>query len=406
MKNTYQTEDYFVSPWNYSEDISKQLNFKEKIKIHDVTLRDGEQQAGLVFRKDNKIRIAEMLAEAGVHRIEAGMPAVSDQDEAAIRDIAKRNLGDTEIFAFARCMKDDVKLAADCGVKGIIVEIPSSGHIIEKAYQWPLEKAIELSIEATQLAKELGLYTVFFPIDASRADITWFLDLIERVATEGHMDALVAVDTFGGISPHAVPFMMKQIKERVNKPLELHFHDDFELGVANTIMGLAHGAEVAHTTVAGIGERAGNAPYEALIMSLKTMYGVDTGIDTTKMYDIAKYIQEISGMPIRPNTPIIGDTLFEIESGIVTAWYKNVKDDAPLELSPFLPKMVGQRPARPVLGKNSGIPSIELYLTEIGKTLDEDRQMQLLRKVKQASFDKNRTITIDEFKELVAAVEK
>ncbi|MBC7077186.1 MAG: pyruvate carboxyltransferase, partial [Synergistales bacterium] len=188
----WMTRNWFVSPWNYLPEVTKELNFAKQIKIHDITLRDGEQQAGIEFTKDDKIRIAEALAEAGVHRIEAGMPAVSPADAEAIKEIVKRNLG-PEIFAFARCMKEDVKRAVDTGVKGIVTEIPSSEHIIKYAYRWSLEKAIDLSIEATQYAKEQGLYVVFFPIDSSRAEMSWYLNLIERVAKEGHMDALALV---------------------------------------------------------------------------------------------------------------------------------------------------------------------------------------------------------------------
>jgi len=164
-KEPWKTNNWFVSPWNYLPEVTRDFQPPKQVKIHDITLRDGEQQAGITFTKDDKIRIAEKLAEAGVHRIEAGMPAVSPQDEAALREIVKRNLG-PEIFCFSRCMVDDVKRAADCGVKGVVMEIPASKHLIEHAYQWPLEKAIDLSIKATRVAKEMGLYTVFFTIDA------------------------------------------------------------------------------------------------------------------------------------------------------------------------------------------------------------------------------------------------
>ena len=132
MSKKYKTDKWYTSPWNFLDEVSNQFNFAKNIQLHDVSLRDGEQQAGLIFNKDHKIAIADKLMEIGVHRIEAGMPAVSKQDEEAIRQIVKRSEStNTEVFAFARCMKKDVELAADCGVKGIIVEIPSSEHIIE-----------------------------------------------------------------------------------------------------------------------------------------------------------------------------------------------------------------------------------------------------------------------------------
>jgi len=402
MENTpYKSDKWFVSPWNFEDVVTKNLNFAKKIKIHDVSLRDGEQQAGLIFNKDQKVAIAEKLAEVGVHRIEAGMPAVSDQDKSAIEEIVKRNLG-PEIFAFARCMKEDIKKAADTGVTGVIVEIPSSEHIIKYAYKWSLEKAMDLSIEATKYAKELGLYTVFFPIDMTRADMNWVLTLVEKVATEGHMDALAVVDTFGGLAPHAVPNLIKKVKERIDKPIEVHFHDDFGLGAANTIMALAAGADVMHTTICGIGERAGNTPYEDVALSLLTMYGVDLGIKYDKIYETAKYLREISGLKTRQNRPIFGDTIYDIESGIISAWYENVKDIAPLELSPFLPSLIGQNKAKIVMGKNSGIPSINNWLRELNLSVgSEEKKMEILLKVKEKAYSKGALLTPEEFKEIV-----
>ena len=160
QKQPWKSDNWFVSPWNYLDEVRKDFILPEKVKIHDVTLRDGEQQAGVIFSKDDKIRIAEKLSEVGVHRIEAGMPAVSPRDEEAIREIVKRNLN-SEIFCFCRCMVQDVQLAADCGVDGIVIEIPSSEHLIEKGYKWPMEKAIDLSVKATDLCQVTGtLYGV------------------------------------------------------------------------------------------------------------------------------------------------------------------------------------------------------------------------------------------------------
>src|ERR1039457_5671506 len=207
----WKTNDWFVSEWKYAPAVTKDFKFAKTIKIHDVTLRDGEQQTGVILSKDDKIRIAEALAEAGVHRIEAGMPVVSPSDEAAIKEIVKRKLG-PQIFAFSRCMVDDVKRAVDCGVSGIVMEVPSSEHMIKYASKWPLEKAIDLSIEATTFAHEQGLEVVFFPIDFTRAEMKWVLDLILRVASEGHMDALALVDTFGVLSPHAIQYLVRSVK--------------------------------------------------------------------------------------------------------------------------------------------------------------------------------------------------
>ncbi len=166
----WHTDRWFTSPWNFLPEIRETLDLPASVQVHDVTLRDGEQQAGVVFTKDDKLRIAEALAEAGVPRIEAGLPAVSPADDAAVREMVKMGLP-SKIYAFSRCIVDDVKRAADCGVDGVVMEIPSSHHLVEKAYRWPVQRAIDASVEATSLAHELGLTVSFFPIDATRAGL-------------------------------------------------------------------------------------------------------------------------------------------------------------------------------------------------------------------------------------------
>jgi isopropylmalate/homocitrate/citramalate synthase len=395
----WKTKDWFVSPWNFAPEVRAQMHFAPQIKVHDVTLRDGEQQTGIIFNKEDKIRIAEGLAAAGVHRIEAGMPVVSPSDQAAIKEIVKRNLG-PQIFAFSRCMVDDVKRAVDCGVSGVVMEVPSSEHIIKYAYQWPLEKAIDLSIESTAFAHSQGLEVVFFPIDFSRAEMTWVLDLITRVATEGHMDALALVDTFGVTSPHAMQYFVRQVKARIDKRLEAHFHMDFGMGVANTIMALAEGVEVMHTTVLGIGERAGNTPMEETVLGLLTLYGIDTGIKYDELFKLAHLVAERSQTPILPNRPVVGHQLFHIESGIIASWFRNCGADNAVELFPFRWDLVGQAPGRIVYGKGSGIDSVKGALTDLGIKYTEDEAMQVLAAVKQFSLERKRLLTVDEFRQI------
>ena len=228
-----------------------------------------------------------------------------------------------------------------------------------------MEKAVETSIEATRYAKSQGLYVVFFPIDASRAEMGWYLDTMERVATEGHMDAMALVDTFGVLSPHAVSYFVRETQKRIKKPLETHFHMDFGMGVANTIIALAEGASVVHSTISGIGERAGNAPTEDTLISLLTMYGVDTGIKTEQLTKLSRYVRKIAKVAMPANRQIVGDDVFDVESGIIASWLKNVGPEHILEVFPIHWSLVGQRAPRVVLGKNSGIDSIKIHLQRL-----------------------------------------
>ena len=400
----WKTKDWFTSPWNFADEVTAGLNFPEKIKIHDVTLRDGEQQTGIALDFDDKIRIAEGLAEAGIHRIEAGMPVVSPQDDAAIREIVKRNLG-PQIFAFSRCMIDDVKRAVDTGVDGIVMEVPSSEHIIKYGYKWPLERAVDLSIESTAYAHEQGLEVVFFPIDFTRAEMSWVLDLIDRVADEGHMDSLVLVDTFGATSPHAMQFFVRQVKARFpDTPLEAHFHMDFGMGVANTIMALAEGVEVVQSTIMGIGERAGNTLWEEVALALLTMYDIDIGVKFDKMYDLAMMIHEITGHPIPGNRPIAGEHAFNVESGIIATWLINCGDEHLTEVFPYRPELIGRDPPQVVMGKGSGIDSVKLWLERAQLQASEEKAMEVLMAVKEWGLANKRLMTSEEFAALAKGI--
>lgn len=403
VKQPWKTENWHVSPWNYLEEVTAGFQPPKEVRIHDITLRDGEQQAGIIFTKDDKIRIAEKLAEAGVHRIEAGMPAVSPNDEKAIREIVKRDLP-SDIFCFCRCMVKDVQLAADCGADGIVIEIPASKHLIEQGYKWPLEKAIDLSIKATSYAKEQGLYTVFFTIDATRSDLNWLLDLVSKVASEGHMDAFTLVDTFGVLSPHAATYFTKKVKERVTTPVEIHFHSDFGMGVANTINAVLAGAEVIHSTVLGIGERAGNTPMEETVLALLTMYGIDVGLDYSKLNELSKLVQELSGTQVPSSRPFIGDGAYTIESGIVTGWFKNVFEHDPTTVFPVHPDFVGHAYPQILMGKKSGLDNIEIWTKKLGIELNDDEAMDVLMAVKLKSHDLKRTLTEEEFMGVVEEV--
>jgi isopropylmalate/homocitrate/citramalate synthase len=401
----WKTNDWFVSEWDFAPEVTKDFKFAKQIKVHDVTLRDGEQQTGIIFSKDDKIRIAEGLAEAGVHRIEAGMPIVSPSDNEAIKEIVKRKLG-PQIFSFARCMKEDVQRSIDTGVDGVVMEIPSSKHMVDIAYRWPMEKAVETSIEATKFAHDNGLEVVFFPIDFSRAELKWALDLIERVGKEGHMDALALVDTFGVVSPHAMQYFVRSVQSRIKKRLEAHFHQDFGMGVANTVMALAEGVEVFHSTVLGIGERSGNTPMEETVMALKCLYGVDIGIDTTKLTKLARLVQEKSGVAVPSNKPIVGEALYQIESGIIASWFKNCGDKFATELFPMRWDAVGQPAATVVMGKGSGIDSIHMWLQKAGIQASDEDAMKIMQAVKAHSLKTKKLLTEAEFKQVVDSVLK
>lgn len=399
----WHTDQWFTSPWNHDPEAVGELRFPESVRIHDATLRDGEQQAGVVFTADDKIRIAEALAEAGVHRIEAGLPAVSPDDEKAIKEIVRRNLG-SEIYAFSRCMVDDVKRAIDCGVDGVAMEIPSSRHLIELGYKWSVQRAIDASVEATSYAHEHGLKVSFFPIDATRASLDDYLNLVGSVSRDGHMDALVLVDTFGSLAPHAVPRFVAESRARFNVPLETHFHMDYGMGVANSLIAAANGASTIHVTVGGIGERAGNAPLEETVVALRTLYDMDIGMHLEKLTSLHRLVMELSGVQQPSNRPVAGTRLFDVESGIISTWVRNVRDVDLTESFPFLPELVGQTPVQLVFGKGSGLDSIQEALDHLHMTATPEESAELLTALKMSSLKKKGLLDLDEIRVLAESI--
>jgi isopropylmalate/homocitrate/citramalate synthase len=397
MKHPWKTKKWFVSPWNYLPAARKGMNFSPKIRIHDVTLRDGEQMTGVVFQREEKVAIAKKLDAMGIHRIEAGMPATTPQDKAAIQDICSLGLK-AEIFAFSRSIVKDIQTVKACGCHGAIVEIPGSKHFVQKCLGWSMDRALKTSIEATLAAKEAGLYTVFFTLDATREDPEALLDRVERVATEGHMDSFCLPDSFGGVTPEGYYQVVKRAVKRLKKPVEVHCHMDFTLGVANTLYGLAAGATVAHTTITGIGERAGNVPMEDVVMSLLCLYGVDLGIKTAMMCEVSRFVLERAKVTIPVNRPIVGSMLYDVESGLPASFVRMARDKDPLEYIPFLPEVVGQKPVSIVLGKFSGLANIQDWCERLKLNASEDQMTQIMWLVKEKAYQKKALLTEDEFK--------
>lgn len=389
---------WFVSPYNFANDVRRGFQLPERVLIHDTTLRDGEQQPGIVFRRDDKLRIAIALDEAGVDRIEAGMPAVSQDDLEAVKAIAKQGLR-AMVMAFVRCLKSDVDYALKADVPGVVMELPSSTHLIQHAYRWDVDKAISRAVEAVEYAKAHGLYVTFFTIDATRSD----MDFLRRVINAVHdkMDSLTVADTLGTSLPWAYQYFISQLRGFVRKPIEVHTHNDFGMAVANAIAGVVAGATTVHVTVNGIGERSGNAALEEVVMALELLLGVRTNVKLDKLAELSRLVQELSGVRVVPQKAVVGDNIFRIESGIVAEWWVNASQVDPSIAIPYIPKLVGREGVEIVLGKKSGKANIQYWLDRLGLKAGDEEITAILSEVKNRSIAKKGPLTMDEFEEIV-----
>lgn len=395
----WKTNDWWTSQYNFDAEVRSGLSFPKNLEIHDVTLRDGEQTPGVVFTKQDKIEIAMMLDEARVQRIEAGMPLSSEEDRLAIKEIAK-NVAHARIFAFCRTRKEDVDAALKCNVSGIVMEIPTLDERL-KVMGLTLEQAAVAASEVISYAKAHGLFVVFFHVDGTRSDFTSIARMV-RAGELAHADRIAVVDTVGGASPEGFSCLVRRVAGITRIPLEVHCHNTFGLGIANTIAGLIAGAKTAHVAANGIGEGAGNASLEELVVALKLLYGVDSGVDISKLAAISKVVERLSGIQVPANKPVIGRNLFTRESGMVVERYYKMPELA-RELETFDPNLFGEE-TEIVLGKKSGKYSIMYALREIGREATEDQIKKMLELVKSRAILKKSIVSKEEFMQIVSDV--
>ncbi len=351
------------SPLNLMDEVKKDSRIQKRLYIHDSTLRDGEQFAGVVFNKEDKIRIGKALSECGVHRIEL-MPAVSDEDFQATSTLNSLNLS-SDIVAFCRSVKGDIQKAADSGCKAIELEITTFPRLL-KALGWSFEDATSKMIEASHFAKEKGLRVTAFFMLITQAPLDFSEKFVKKVISEGAVDAVAIPDTMGTCLPQAIYHFVRRIKKWTDKPVEIHAHNSFNMGAAAAIAGVMGGAEVVHASVNGLGEGGGNAPLEAVVTDLELMLGINSGIKLEKLYELSLLIQELSGIPLQANWPIVGERVFDTESGIaVDAYWKMAVSGLNVPMDKDISKIIG-RSRQIVLGKMSGTTSIEVKMMLLG----------------------------------------
>lgn len=244
---------WWVSELNQRPDILGERHFPKRLKIYDTTLRDGEQTIGIAFDKEEKLQIAKMLDGLGVDRIEAGMPVVSKEDKEAVELILKAGLK-AEIWGFCRAVRGDIEACIDVGIKHIVCEIATSSYKM-KANSFTPEGVLEKVLGSLQYAKSRGLYTAFFAVDGTRADLRFLETIYRRAVEEGKADEVVMVDTLGVATLETMFYLTKKLREWVNVPIMTHCHNDFGLATACTIASLKGGADCAHDTINGLGKR-------------------------------------------------------------------------------------------------------------------------------------------------------
>lgn len=387
-----------VSDFNQKVEVLGENYFPKRLKIYDTTLRDGEQTIGVVFDKQEKVQIAKMLDKLGVDRIEAGMPVVSKEDKEAVEMIIKADLK-AEIWGFCRAVKGDIDACIDVGVKHIICEIATS-HYKMKANNFTPEGVIEKVLDSLQHAKSRGLYTAFFAVDATRADLEFLKTIYKKAVEEGKADEVVMVDTLGVATPETMFYLTKKLREWVNVPIMTHCHNDFGMATACTIASVKGGAECAHVTLNGLGEKTGNTDLAETAIAAN-LYGISVNVDMEKLYQAAKLAEKLSKIPISPLKPVVGENVFKRESGVTVAQLIS----SPSAVEGYSPVLLGRK-REILLGKKSGKKSVEYKLEKLGIQATSDQVNDILMRVKELGMKKKGLVSDKELRDITEEILK
>jgi isopropylmalate/homocitrate/citramalate synthase len=374
--------------------VNEPFRFDAEVGFYDTTLRDGEQTVGVVLDPQQKLDIALALADAGVERIEAGFPRVSEDDREAVRLIVASGLR-AEVWGFARAVRADVEALVELGVRASVVESPVSDLKLE-ALGVSRDKMLGRIRNAVAFAAGEGLTVAYFGVDGTRADRN-FLHQAYDTAVEAGAEEAVLVDTLGVATPEAVAELVGSAREWLGPDVPLHFHghNDFGLATANAVAASRAGARWIHGTVNGMGERAGNANLGEVALALRGLYGVETALDLEAIRALSLETARLAGYGLEPYKPLVGENLFTRESGAVASQFHD-----PSAIEPYASGLVGAE-RRIVLGKKSGLDSIRLKADELGLDVPEDRRAELLAAVKRLGTDRRGLVTDDEFRQLV-----
>ena len=381
-EDSWLTDKYWVTQHNYLDEVRSQFTLPEKVRIHDVTLREAEQAPHVVLRPEEKLRIYEALDEMGVYSVEI-FPLVSEDDREVAKELVKRRRK-TKVFFLCRWHKEEVDFAVETGADGVIVEGTSDPWFANVALNGiTADQMYKMFVETTAHAKKNGLFTTVMPWDTARAPLSFVERLFKGVVHEGGADHVVIADTHGSSLPWAIANFVRKMKEWLpGTPIEMHCHNDHGMATSIMLSAVSAGASVVHTSINCLGERAGNAATEEVALNIELMLGLDTGIKLNKLYPTAQLVADITKIPIARNKPVIGDNEFTFESGMVVYVVERLAaSERPFQT--YLPELVGRKGWNVVFGKGTGAGVVAKKLQEWGLSATKEQTSEIARRVKR-----------------------
>jgi len=406
LKPPFFERDRWVAPLNYLPEVREGWHVPGRVEIHDVTLRDGEQTARIVFTPEEKILIAQELDALGVGSIEPGLPA-TPEDREVISTLAGMGLR-AKVKPLVRVREDDVQHAIECRAGAMVLEFGINPYLLKVVYGTTPDTLAAQVIEYSRAAKEAGMEVEFMGWDAFRIPS---LDYLRRFFTEivekGAIDRLTVSDTFGMAHASAIAFMFAQLRSWFpGLPLGLHIHNDFGLATQSALVALTSGASSVHASINALGERAGNVATEEVAVGLQHLLGIDAGIDLSRITRVSRIVSEIAKRPVAANKPIVGTHLSEVESGIVVHVISQMRESELGEIgfAPFVPSLVGQEPITIVPGRGTGRHSVSVLLEQLGLSAGEEEIREITERVKQVALVLKNGLPLPLFRDLAREV--
>ena len=366
------------------------MNLSDEIYFLDTTLRDGEQTPGVALTVDEKIQIAQKLNDLGIDKIEAGFPIASNGEFEACKEIKSLDL-DSTVVGLARCVKKDIDSVLDADLDYSHIFIGTSPLHRDYKLKMSKETIISNAVEAVLYAKDHGLSVEFSAEDATRTEKEFLLEFYQSVVDCG-IDFINIPDTVGILTPIMTNELISFMKNNFKTPLSVHFHNDFGLATANTLTAIECGANQAHVTVNGMGERTGNCSLEELAVLLHAAYNININIDTSQLYSLSDFVGRLTGVKMPVNKPIVGDNAFAHESGIHVHGILNNS----LTYEPISPELVGHN-RKIILGKHTGANALKSKLTDYHINLTDEQFEKVFSQIKSLG-DKGKCITDDDLK--------
>src|SRR5487761_1013225 len=358
---------------------------KRRVRILDTTLRDGEQTPGVSLTVDDKVEIAKALDRLGVDVIEAGFPVVSEGELASVKAINKLGLT-SQVCALSRVDTSDVDSVISCGIEYAHLFVATSDLHLKYKLKLTREQALEAAIRGVEYARAHGIRVEFSAEDATRSDRGFLTQVLRGVEGAG-AERIDIPDTVGTMTPDRFTELVTYVRSIVKIPVSVHCHDDYGLAVANSLAGVLAGADQAHVTINGLGERAGNASLEEFVMALMRLYNYETRINSKMLFATSRLVARAAGVMVQPNKAIVGENAFGHESGIHTHGVLNL----PATYEPMEPELVGAK-RRIQAGKHAGSHGVASQLKALGIEASRQEIKRVVEKVKVLG-DQGKTVT-------------